>query len=134
MSDQHTLFADVTEFHRGWDHEAGGWTLAVVETPAARASDPETSHAAASEITASGGRASQQRAVVDLVRRHPGRTAGELARIESEGLPLDPSRRYYAIQRRVSEMSPRWIRRGTPRKCPVSGRMATTLWPAEATP
>lgn len=108
----------------------GAW-IPAIETPAARRSDPETSHVAAEEITGSGDRASHQRAVVDLVRRHPGLTAGELAKIQCEGLPRDLTKRYHAIQRRVSEMSPRYILRGEARKCSESRRMATTLWPAE---
>lgn len=104
---------------------------ARVETPAARRSDPEPSHLAAAEITRSGERESQQRAVVDLVRSYPGRTARELAEIEFAGLPQDPTKRYYAIQRRVSEMSPRYIRRGGQRKCSESERVATTLWPVD---
>jgi hypothetical protein len=46
--------------------------------PIARTSDPETSHEAATEITASGKRQTNCDKMLDLVRRFQGSTSGEL--------------------------------------------------------
>jgi len=130
MADQPGLFAERREYDaRG--HRFRSVLVAPVETPASRRDDPETSRTAEIEITASGDREAQQRAVVALVQMHPGATARELALIAAPGLPADATARYYAIQRRVSELSPQYVRRGDARLCRLSHRSATTLWPAE---
>lgn len=109
-----------------------------VETPAARSTDPETSHEAATAITGSGKRARQQRAIVALVRRYPGRTAGELAKLVVAGdhsdLPDDEIACYQDIQRRFNELEPQFVHRGDKRRCTRRGTMATELLPAEVDP
>lgn len=114
----------------------------IIQTPAARTTDPETSHEAAEGITKTGVRSEQQIAVVRLVEWYPGGTAGELARWRSKiqtirteinfaALPADEDRCYFAIQRRVSELEPQFVRRGEAKVCSVRGTKQTTLWPVE---
>lgn len=135
MSEQTRLF-EVQPDH-SMARPRGAWVPAV-ETPAARATDPETSHEAAEEITASGDRGSQQRAVLALVRWFPGSTAGELATYcapGDEALSKDEGKRYYQIQRRASELEPRYVKPrkdASKRRCRARGTMATELWPVEA--
>ena len=66
-----------------------------IQTPAARANDPGTSHAAADAMTRSGERQRQQRVVETLVRSWPGSTSAELVaygrddavRLRDSGIP-----------------------------------------------
>jgi hypothetical protein len=51
----------------------------LCDTPIARNTDPDTSHAAAEFMRASGARATQQQRILDVVRRLPGLTVVELA-------------------------------------------------------
>jgi hypothetical protein len=88
-----------------------------IETPAARRSDPETSHEAAEHHTRSGARADQQAQTIAAIRAFPGRTMQEL----SELTGMDR----YMLGRRVSECETAGaIRRMPKRKCRVTGRMA----------
>lgn len=92
-------------------------SMARVATPAARNSDPVTSHLAAEEITASGVRFSQQRQVAHAVRRHPGHTSQELA--ELTGLDR------YMLARRLPECETAGrVRKGPMRNCSITGRKA----------
>ena len=90
----------------------------LTDTPRARRRDPQTSHQAAEGIRRSGELGKQQRAVLEAVRAHPGKTAVELAHLAG----LDR----YAVSRRTAELSPVHIRRGPPRICTVNGRPQTT--------
>lgn len=92
-----------------------------VRTPAARATDPETSHLAAEIMTKSGVRAHQQRQVLSALREWPGRTSAELA--SNAGMDR------YAVARRLPELVPLFAFRGGSRACAVSGRPAVTWWP-----
>lgn len=123
-------------------HHRGTRTVSI-QTPAARVSDPETSHEAAEGVTKSGMRSEQQLAVLRLVEWWPGRTAGELARElrrsrpmwtmgNFNALPIDERECYIAIQRRVSELEPQFVRRGESRTCSVRGTKQTTIWPVES--
>lgn len=53
----------------------------ALEAPAARRTDPETSHQAAEHVTLSGDRARNRAIALRLVRMYPGRTSVELARL-----------------------------------------------------
>lgn len=109
MSAQPDLFALGTGF-RG------------VSTPAARTSDPITSHLAAEQHTASGARAHQQAQTAAAVRAYPGKTSQELADLTR----LDR----YALARRLPEcVTAGVVRKGTPRHCGITGRLALTWWP-----
>jgi hypothetical protein len=94
-----------------------------IETPAARNTDPSTSHEAAAEVTASGLRAFQQAQTVSAIRAYPGRTMQELA--ELTGLDR------YMLGRRVSECETAGlVVRGVKRRCSITGRSAEPWWPA----
>lgn len=95
-----------------------------VQTPAFRATDPETSELAAIEITASGERKRQQDATAEAVRKHPGKTSHELAQVT--GLNR------YALARRLPEcVTGKEVVKGAARTCAVSGRKAVTWWPVQ---
>ncbi len=91
-----------------------------VRTPAARATDPDTSHAAAAAVTKSGVRAHQQRQVLAALREWPGCTSAELARHAC----MDR----YAVARRLPELVPAFAFQGATRRCACSGRPAVTWW------
>lgn len=93
-----------------------------VETPAARRSDPESSHLAAEEITRSGRRGQQQAQAIAAVRAFPGCTSFELA------MRTDIDR--YILARRLPEcVTAGAVRKGEQRTCSVTGRQALTWYP-----
>ena len=95
----------------------------AVETPAARGSDPVTSHLAAESHTASGKRAEQQRMTAAAVREYPGCTMAEL----SQHTGIDR----YVLGRRISECETAGlVKRALKRRCMVTGRAAEPWWPA----
>lgn len=97
--------------------------LRIVDTPAARATDPETSHIAAEQHTASGQRGSNVAAVIDLVRASPGRTSAELAR--------HSRLTRHEVARRLPEAETAGaVYKGAKRRCEVNGSLAMTWWPA----
>lgn len=93
----------------------------LARTPAARMTDPETSHAAEQEINRTGTRATQQHQVLAAVRRYPGRTSAELARL----VGLDR----YMVAKRLPELEPLHVQRGPKRQCAANHRPALT-WSA----
>lgn len=98
-------------------NEVGATRHRRIETPAARRTDPESSHLAAEHITASGMRFSQQKQVADAVGRHRGHTSQELA--ELTGLDR------YMLARRLPECETAGrVRKGPMRTCSVTGRKA----------
>lgn len=87
----------------------------------ARATDPETSHQAAAEITDR--LDGLRRWAADCVARSPGLTRGELARLYCGGDP-------HTIARRLTECDRLGtVRRGPVRRCSVTGRRAATWLP-----
>lgn len=96
-----------------------------VETPAARRTDPESSHRAAEEITASGKRAAQLALVIAAVRRFPGRTSMELAGLTG----LD---RYLLARRLPEAVTAGAVAKGAQRLCLRSDRLALTWNPGIA--
>lgn len=93
-------------------------------SPAARSTDPITSHLASEEHTASGKRACHIAIVIDAVRRHPGMTSAELA-------PICKLERHEVARRTADAEKCGAIRKGEIRKCDIGGRCAVTWWPAE---
>ncbi len=92
--------------------------------PIARATDPETSHRAAAEVTRSGRRDAQAASVLEAVQIGPGFTSAELA---TAGAPFDR----YVAARRLPELERLGkVRRGPARACRVTGRLALTWWPS----
>jgi len=91
-------------------------------SPIARLTDPETSHKAAEEITASGTRDEQAEMVLNMVRSRPGLTSRELAE------QFNVSR--YIPGRRLSELRDLGlVHEGNPRRCRISGKRALTWYP-----
>lgn len=92
--------------------------------PIARATDPETSHVAASEHTNNGRRAAHAERILAVVRAHPGWTYREIAR-------LVPELEAVEVQRRLADLADLGrVVRGEARACKVSGRPAQT-WGAK---
>jgi hypothetical protein len=106
-----------------------------IETPAARFTDPESSHLAAAEITASGARAHQMAQAVAAVRAFPRSTSFELAMATE----LDR----YMLGRRLADARTAGQVRNVPpgvpaseykvymRHCRVTGRMAMRWCPVD---
>ena len=95
--------------------------------PIARQTDPPSSHAAAQEMERTGRRAGQSEAVLEMVKRHPRRTALELSRLSR----LDR----YTVSRRLPELERRGlVRRGLIRDCTVNGRPMLTWEPVHEDP
>lgn len=93
----------------------------IVATPAARWTDPATSHDAADHITRVGLRGHQQRQASEAVRNFPGRTSLELAK--ASGLCR------FMLARRLPEcVTAGAVKRGQARTCSESGRKAHTWW------
>lgn len=96
--------------------------MRAVETPAARATDPITSHLAAEDVTLSGKRVQQQRQAVAAVRAKPGMTSFELAM----ACGLDR----YMLGRRLPECAKGGaVTKGDVRECGITGHKALTWWP-----
>lgn len=94
----------------------------AIETPAARASDPETSHKAAREITAAGVRQAQQQRALAAVRAFPHRTSQEIA----EAAHLDR----YELARRLPELrTAGLVENPRTKRCSVTGKTALTWAP-----
>lgn len=93
-----------------------------IQTPAARATDPETSHQAAEHMNETGKRRSQQYATLALVKEFPSSTSFELSRRGS----LDR----YQVARRMSELrTAELVEEIGSRVCKISRRHAT-IWRA----
>jgi len=95
--------------------------METITTPAARNTDPITSHMAALEITARGTRGRQQRLVLRIVIANPGKTSRELSDI----CALDR----YQVARRLPELEAAGvIEKGPIRRCTIGGRHSVTWW------
>ena len=117
--------ADMAEAVRqaAWRAMQSGVRNRVIETPAARSTDPDTSHAAADHVTENGSRDRQRRITAATVAMHPGSTARELA------MHCELDR--YDIGRRLSECETAGdVRRGDARRCSQTGRQAIQWYPA----
>lgn len=93
----------------------------------ARASDPDTSKAAAAHVERTGLAARQAQAVLDAVKRWPGLTSRELwVKHKAAGGLLDR----HDFARRLPELANHGlVRNGTARQCQSSGMKAMT-WEA----
>lgn len=97
------------------------------DIPNARITDPESSHVAGEENTASGERESQMQRVLTAVRNGPGRTSLEMARINY----LDR----YVVARRLADLEHLGlVHKGDMRPClcAKNNRAAVTWWPGPA--
>lgn len=96
--------------------------MRLIETPAARSTDPITSHVAAEDVTRSGKRAHQQHQAAAAVRAKPGMTSFELAM----ACGLDR----YMLGRRLPECEKgKAVMKGDARACKITGWLAVTWWP-----
>ena len=118
-----------------------------IQTPAARASDPSTSHAAADAMTRSGLRRHHQDIVTAAVHLSPGSTSAELAEYCERHALRIAQRAFGAKMPRAAQISAcildrsqiarrlpeaetgETIRRGEARKCAIKGRKSLTWWP-----
>lgn len=92
----------------------------LCDTPIARNTDPNASHAAAEFMRASGARASQQQRILDVVRRLPGLTVVEIA--------VQVGLNDHKVGKRLSDLAnAAKIERGDERV--VEGLSYTTWWP-----
>lgn len=87
-----------------------------------RRTDPETSHINAAKIESSGKAESHRRMIREYVFKHPGKTAGEIAK--ALGFPKNDT-----VTKRVKEIPQ--IRYGEKRVCSVNGTKMQTLHPVE---
>ena len=92
-----------------------------IETPAARRTDPRTSHEAAERVTQSGVRQNQARIVLAAVHMSPGLTSAELAERLSVNRQM-PARRLPELK--TAEL----VEQGPIRKCTIAGKNAVTWW------
>lgn len=96
------------------------------EVPASRRDDPPPSRAAEKRVTKSGTRATNQRRVLDAVKRWPGRTSKELAVL----IGMDR----VEVARRLGDLKNIRVWQGAARTCEASRpkrTSATTWWPTE---
>ena len=98
-------------------------TLRRIETPAARSTDPQSSHDAADLHMARGLRQTHIAVVADAVRACPGLTSAEIA-------ARSCLERHEAARRLPDAMTAGVVRKGPARVCTMSGKLVTTWWPA----
>lgn len=101
----------------------------LADLPRSRATDPDTSHYAAEKVRQTGELGRQQLAVLEAVKRWPGRTSAELGKLIAENAHEDATRWRYTVARRLPELAPVHVRRMKPRACEATGNPATTWWP-----
>ena len=99
-----------------------GKILRDIRYPAARTSDPSSSHDAAERVTDSGKRNANVVTVVDCVSKYPSNTSGEIAR-------LCGLERHEAARRTADAEHAGAVKKGEQRVCALSGRKAVTWWP-----
>ncbi|WP_164272439.1 winged helix-turn-helix domain-containing protein [Stenotrophomonas sp. B1-1] len=88
----------------------------------ARSTDPSSSHAAASDLIATGKLLDQQTQAAAAVRRHPGQSSLHLASLTG----LDR----HMLGRRLPELARQGtIWRGPAAPCATTGKSACTWWP-----
>lgn len=101
---------------------------AFADAPAARSTDPATSHAAAASVTKSGARARNAALVLKLVTANPGKTGCELAALTDE---IDRTE----VSRRLSDLNDKArVYKGDARACAVNGTKQTTWYATGAGP
>lgn len=88
---------------------------------AARGTDPETSHLAAQNVEKNGTARKQRERVLAALRKHPGCTSAELA--VAAGMDR------HAVARRLPELEPHQVYKGSRRTCTARGSQAYTWHP-----
>lgn len=92
-----------------------------IQPPAARNTDPVTSHIAADSVTRSGVRLTQQKAIAAALKKFPGNTSRELAEL------IGANR--YVVARRLPEIEGIKSKRGEKRECRICRSQCITWWP-----
>lgn len=93
-----------------------------IQTPAARNTDPATSHLAAQAITKSGLRHSHNKLCLKAVQDNPGVSSARIAQIAG----ID---RHQAA-RRLSDIAGISVEKGEPARCDLCrGQLCVTWWP-----
>lgn len=94
---------------------------AICDTPAARNTDPDSSHAAARAVRLNGSRASIQQRALEIVQKLPGLTVVEIA--------VQLGLQSHTVGRRLSDLfQAERIKKGTEDRY-VDGLPYTTWWP-----
>lgn len=107
----------------------------IADLPRARKTDPKTSHDIGEHIRRTGQLRESQRAVLEAVRRWPGKTACELGAL-LDGTPIRNLNRTstwwrFEVSRRAPELrAALLVKHGKPRECTVAGTPQTTWLPA----
>jgi hypothetical protein len=105
----------------------GSQLLIDWDRPRAAARDPQTSHAAAERIKASGVLGQQAALVLSLVRRYPGHTSAELAARHADAVGGHWAVYRPMVARRLPELL--GVRQGATRQCNVCESPSVTWWP-----
>lgn len=92
----------------------------------AATTDPSTSLAAAEEVTRNGQADVQRQMVLEVLRRHPGMTSAEMARMSGT-----PGSRHLFARRLPDLVKLRLARQGEKRECVVCKSVCVTWWPEE---
>jgi hypothetical protein len=95
--------------------------MSTYRNPIAHSADPESSHAAAREVTDSGARDTHCAVVLDAVKAHPGLTSAELVEHVGHGLDLTETRRRLCDLKLAA-----LVVREKPRVCSISKRKVET--------
>jgi len=91
-----------------------------IQTPAAKNTDPITSHMAVDEVNGSGKRITNQQIVLDALRLMNGSTGAEIAK--ESGLEV------HEVRRRLNDLAGLFASQGSHRKCKVANRVVQTWW------
>ncbi|MCH2040306.1 MAG: hypothetical protein MK185_06695 [Saccharospirillaceae bacterium] len=100
-----------------------------IQTPAARATDPKSSHIAAAEMNKTGKRQTHIKQLAEVVASNPGKTSAELAFIVADA---HPHLTRHEVARRLPDGEGQVFTRGEARKCTQTNRLCITWWPTEA--
>lgn len=101
---------------------------AMIQTPAARGTDPESSHLAAEKMARTGKRAKQIECVAEAVRLYPALTAAELAQMCGADYGMDR----YAFSRRLADAATAGlVLKAEQRRCSVTCNTSLTWMPPQ---
>ena len=93
-----------------------------IQTPAARNTDPITSHLAAGSVTKSGSRQTHSQLCRDAVRKYPGASSARIAKLTG----LDR----HEAARRLADLTDLYVEKGEPARCKLcKGNLCVTWWP-----
>jgi hypothetical protein len=95
-----------------------------IQTPAARNTDPDTSHLAAHSVTTTGTRHTNNQKCREAVENNPGASSAKIAKITG----LDR----HEAARRLSDLRGISVEQGEPVRCKLcNNRLCVTWWPKD---